>query len=109
DSANDLNLNFSIEETSESMGSTELIKDLLSPETQITDVDDLEVIQKETSSPQKPIKSKVPVVEKKEEEEIETNANDSQNLITNFLETENEEEEVAEKSSIEKEGNKEPE
>lgn len=109
DSANDLNLNFSIEETSESMGSTELIKDLLSPETQTTDADDLEVIQKETSSPQKPIKSKVPVVEKKEEEEIETNTNDSQNLITNFLETEDEEEEVTEKSSIEKEGNEEPE
>lgn len=99
DSANDLNLNFSIEETSESMGSTELIKDLLSPETQTSNVEELEEIKKETPPPPQKAKPKAPVSEKIAEEEDE---NSSQNLLASFLETGEDEESDETPPSIEK-------
>lgn len=89
---NDGSLSFSIEETMDmGIGNTELIRDLMAPESVSSNADDLKPFEEEKpAKAEKKVEKKEGQKEEKEEKEEEV----SQNLLSNFLEENDDEEET---------------
>ena len=88
---NNENISFNIVDTMEMAGNTELINDLMSPETTSTSPDEVQPIVKEVEE------EPAPVVPSKKTKEIDPDADksdDGESLISSFLEGNEEEEEL---------------